>query len=208
MCLVDLHTHNIDCGRNAILNCDAGNIIGDFCSVGIHPWHITENWHDVFDEISVTATNNQVVAIGECGFDFVKSPASRELQYSVFKAHVNLSETTRKPLIIHSVKGFEELIRASKESLHKESWIIHGFRGKPEQAQQLLSAGFYLSFGMYFNEESVRITPLERLFIESDESKEPVADIYAKVAFVRHVGIEQLSEQIYRNAAQCKIFFQ
>lgn len=207
MCLIDLHTHNIHCGHRAILNCGAEELAGHACSVGIHPWYITDDWHNIFDGLSSVATNKNVVAIGECGFDFVKSPASLEVQRHVFEAHVRLSEAIDKPLIVHSVKGMEELIKASKNSRHKEAWIIHGFRGKPEQAKQLLVAGFYISFGANFNEESIAITPLERLFIESDESKEPIENTYGKVAIVKGVEVKQLSEQICRNATRCKIFF-
>ena len=49
-------------------------------------------------------------------------------------------------------------------------WIIHGFRGKPQLAQQLLNNGFYISLGEHFNPQTVTIIPTNRLLFETDES--------------------------------------
>ena len=47
-------------------------------------------------------------------------------------------------------------------------WIVHGFRGGPALARQLLDAGFDLSFGLRYNKESFDITPTERRYRETD----------------------------------------
>ena len=101
MLFVDIHTHN-DAG-NPVAVVDNGAV--GFCSVGIHPWHITEDWEQRFLEIRALARQPHVVAVGECGFDYLKSPASKEVQYELLKAHALLAEEIGKPLIIHLVKG-------------------------------------------------------------------------------------------------------
>jgi TatD DNase family protein len=67
----------------------------------------------------------------------------------------------------------------------KQAWIIHGFRGKPELAKQLLKMGFNLSFGEKFNPLSVDVTPLNQLCIETDTSFMKIEDIYQTIAGIK-----------------------
>lgn len=205
MKFIDIHTHN-DTSSCAILN--------SYCtytpnapaiSLGIHPWHISTYSDEEFKNIAKCAHNDNVVAIGECGFDFVNSSAPKALQQQIFEAHAALAEETKKPLIIHLVKGQEQITAAAKKTSHSQAWIIHGFRGNPIQAKQMLSQEFYLSYGEKFNEESVLLTPLDRLFIETDESKEPIENIYARIAKIKGTTIEALCRQINENALRCNI---
>lgn len=207
MKFIDIHTHNRNRKDFAILNCDIKDIDSLPCSIGIHPWDIDSLWQEKFNKISECAKKGNIAAIGECGFDFLKSSASRDLQADVFKAHIELSELTEKPLVIHLVKGIEYLMNISRSIPHKQAWIIHGFRGKPEQAQQLLSHGLYLSFGNLFNEKSIETTPIERILIETDESEEEIEKTYKLIAEIKGIAIEQLCLQISENAKRCKIFF-
>ena len=113
----------------------------------------------------------------------------------------------RKPLIIHCVKAFDSIIALHKEYRPQQAWIIHGFRGKPQLAEQLTRAGLSLSLGEHFNEESARIILAEKLFIESDESKVPIEEIYARIAKARGCSVEELVWQISANATHCGISF-
>jgi TatD DNase family protein len=88
---------------------------------------------------------------------------------------------------------YNELFDLKKRCNPSVRWIIHGFRGKPQLAEQALKAGFDLSFGEKLNEQSVRITPLENLFVETDESLLPIEQIYEKIASIRHCNIEDLN---------------
>ena len=199
MILFDLHTHNNDAdGMFSILN-SYGYIAGRNISIGIHPWSIDGNWKNVFAEIEKQATNRNVRAIGECGIDKLKSPASIEEQIEIFKAHALLAEEIQKPLIIHCVKGFDEIIAIYREVLPKQAWIVHGFRGKPQQAEQLIKEGFYISFGEKFNIDSLKAVPMEKLFIESDESKTSINDIYTLIAEARGCSVEKLALAVMQN---------
>jgi TatD DNase family protein len=173
--------------------------------MGIHPWNISSDWEKQFAIIRANACKENVCAIGECGTDKLKSPANEELQQEVFRAHATLAEEAGKPLIIHCVKGFDTIIALHKEISPKQAWIIHGFRGKPQQAEQLIKNGFYISFGDKFNIDSVKATPLERLFIESDESKKNIDKIYDEIAKVKGCSIAELCAAIMHNAVKCNI---
>ena len=204
MTFIDIHTHNCS-ARNSIYNSGEKYIAGRSISMGIHPWHINDDWTSRFTYIASFAKESNVVAIGECGLDMLKSPAPIELQEEIFKAHIELCEELQKPLIIHCVKAYDKLIALHKEISPKQAWIIHGFRGKPQQAEQLTRAGLYISLGEKFNPDSARIIPADRLFIESDESCAAIADIYAAVACAKGADIEALAVQTEQNAAKCGI---
>ena len=83
----------------------------------------------------------------------------------------------------------------------KQMWIIHGFRGKPQLAGQALNAGCALSFGEHFNSESVRLTPTDRLFIETDESTMLVSEIYQSISKIKDCTVEALNagENLLKN---------
>lgn len=199
MTLIDLHTHNNAPAANTIFNSNC-YIDGRSISIGIHPWHINNDWQNIFADIATHAKADNVVAIGECGFDMLKSPAPIELQEEIFKTHVELSEELQKPLIIHCVKAHDRLIALHKELKPQQVWILHGFRGKPQQALQLVRAGLYISLGEKFNPESANAIPMEKLFIETDKSPLPLTEIYAAVAAAKGTTKEQLAQQIAINA--------
>ena len=206
MTLIDIHTHNSTAGENAIYNCGTDYIAGRRVSTGIHPWHIDSQWRCGFAKVVELAKKENIVAIGECGFDTLKGTAPIELQEEVFRAHAMLAEELCKPLIIHCVKAYDKLIALYKELSPKQAWILHGFRGKPQLAAQLTKKGLYISLGEKFNAESVAAIPAERLFIESDESECPIAAIYTAIAVTKGMSVEKLAQQITANSRIFKQF--
>lgn len=180
--IYDAHTHSL--AQNAIVNREASDEFpcGLTFSVGVHPWHA-----DRFDLSALTeaTTRSNVVAIGECGLDRLKGPAP-DIQIPVFEAQAALSEELGKPLIVHCVKAFDELLATHRRLKPIQPWIIHSFRGKPQQARQLLDQGFYLSLGPSFNPATARHVPAERLLIETDDHPGIyIEDVAAKVAEAR-----------------------
>lgn len=179
---IDIHTH--DKSRiNAVINIyPHENLIeGAFHSVGIHPWQTTDIDLSTIEKLNTLASHPQVVAIGETGIDTLKG-ASIDKQIDIFKLHISLSEQVKKPLIIHCVKAFNEIITIKKQLKPSMPWIIHGFRGKPQLTQQLLNNGFYISLGEHFNSQSATIIPSDRLFFETDESS---LDIYTIIKNIK-----------------------
>ena len=205
MRLFDIHTHNVDSDPQSSIYSSKVYIDERRISIGIHPWNIDTCWKELFSTIKEEASKVNVCAIGECGIDKLKSPATAELQQEVFKAHAQLAEELKKPLIIHCVKGFDEIIALHKDITPGQAWIIHGFRGKPQQAEQLVKNGFYISFGEMFNAESLKTTPKERLFIESDESQTGINEIYRRIAEALDCTIEELATTVMQNAEKISV---
>ena len=135
------------------------------------------------------------MAVGECGIDkLCNTPI--DIQVELLKAQISISEEFRKPLIIHCVRSYNEILELKKSILPSQPWIIHGFRGKPEVASMLIKAGMVLSIGEKFNTEAVKNIPIEKMLIESDESPLPIETIYEKIANERNISVEDLQKAI------------
>lgn len=198
--IIDSHTHHDRPG--AVVNIDPTmlgkanpELLADRrYSVGIHPWNAPLATEHTFTRLSNLALRPEVVAIGECGLDTVHESYRRDsrgdivqsvpdlgLQESVLMQHILLSERLCKPLVLHVVKRFPEIMRLRNKLRPAMPWVIHGFRGKPGLAAQLVKAGFYLSYGEHFNEQSVLATPPERILVETDESPLTLGEIVSKL---------------------------
>ncbi len=166
-------------------------------SCGIHPWY-SEGSENQLAYLKEIISNPRIVAIGETGLDKLKGP-SYDIQIPVFKEHIALSEKLGKPLIIHCVKAWEELIQVRKEISPKQPWIIHGYRGKPELTQRLINEGFLFSVGDDINVESMEIIPIESLFCETDEDVMDIREVYLQAAQAMNMDLEEFAEKIAEN---------
>ena len=176
-----------------------------YASVGIHPWTLTKENADIqWKALHESIKDKRIVAIGECGLDKLKGP-SMELQTAVFKQEAALAEDSSLPLTIHCVKAFNELTQLKKEISPCQPWIIHGFRGKLPLALDCIRHGFYLSIGSHFQENTLKAIPLERLFIETDESEESIGSIYQRIAETKGISQQELIEAINKNLRE--VFF-
>jgi len=155
-----------------------------FFSAGIHPWDAGKYDLAAFAPLF---DSPRCLAIGECGLDRT-SEAALPLQMKVFEAQLAESVRRGKPLMIHCVRCFPELLRL-KSSLSEDApdWVIHGFRGTKRKAFDLLDAGCVLSFGAGLlrdagNMEYFAEIPPDRILIETDESPELFDRILAEAA--------------------------
>lgn len=200
--MLDLHTHHPPLlPGTAVINCYPDTFAprpGEYYSVGIHPWHVSSDMQDQLSRLAGQLRHPQVVAIGEAGLDKHAS-APLALQQTLFTLQARLAEETGKPLIIHLVKALDELLALRRTLRPTVPWIIHGFRGKPQQAETLLHHGFSLSFGEHLNESSLRLVPSDRLFLETDESLLPIEEILCRAALLRGVSEEELRDTIQSN---------
>jgi TatD DNase family protein len=195
--LTDSHSHKVNGGQantlyNVRINDEPLSLPHGprlFFSVGIHPWDADRFHPGWLDTLNMLLNYQQVVAIGECGMD-KNTDIPLNVQQEVLERQLIVSEICRKPLILHCVGCFNELIALREKHSPTQHWIIHGFRGKPELATQLLRAGFHLSFGEKFNAESVLATPLERLLVETDDSELDIEDVVLRINALKQVSLE------------------
>ncbi len=207
MNIIDCHTHN-HCSDNAIINIDDydidlnGNL---FYSAGLHPWMIEkcDDATTVFTKISHLASLPNVVAIGECGIDKLISTPLQQ-QNDLFEKHIALSESLKKPLIIHCVRAWQELLGIHKHFKPSQRWILHGFRGKPTIAQKLAQEGLFLSFGSKFNIESLQAVPHNQILIETDDcAQTSIHDVAQSVALALNMSAQSLLQLTTHNLSNC-----
>lgn len=166
-------------------------------SCGIHPWY-SEDSDTQMAYLTEIAPNPRIVAIGETGLDRLKGP-SFDVQVLVFKKHIEIAEKLQKPLIIHCVKAWEELIQVYRETKPSQPCIIHGYRGKPELTKRLVSEGFLFSVGDHINVDSMPLIPLDRLFCEMDEGEMPIRDVYLQASRTLNMDVEEFEDIIAEN---------
>ena len=209
---IDIHNHNSSPEEGVFMldNLMAHEDIrpekrdGMICSLGIHPWFLTEsNQFKLLEFVEQNASDESVAAIGEAGFDKLKG-ASADLQKHIFEEQALMSEKLQKPLIIHCVRAWDELLSSHKKIKPEMPWLIHGFRGKKELAMQLISRNMYISFWFDFvirPEASVLVQslPIERIFFETDGSGADIREIYWKVADDLAISTDSLKDQIKAN---------
>lgn len=156
-----------------------------YLSVGVHPWYITaENYAMQIDWVKKQLHRHRVIAIGECGLDRVCA-TPWELQMRALEEMIALSEDRELPLILHIVKAHEDILQLRKKHSPRQAWIIHGFRNASAWVHRYVATGFYLSFGEKFQIDALRQTPIDRLLIETDDSKCDIAEIYTRIAHLR-----------------------
>ena len=180
---VDIHTHH---PRLGVLSPTMA---------GIHPWDAAKG-----DELP-DLTECDIV--GETGLDFA-CEVDKEAQRQLFGWHLCEAERLRKPIVLHVVKSFEEVM-AMLAKHEIVSVVFHGFIGSPEQAKRAIDRGYYLSFGerSLRSPKSRRVAeqmPLERLFCETDDNPNiAIEQIYKSIATLRGIDVKELAEQLKEN---------
>jgi len=176
---------------------------------GIHPWYLDESNHNrLLASVIKTAADPLVIAVGETGFDKIKGP-SMDLQRKTFEEQIIIAEELKKPVVIHCVRAWDELLRAHKRFHPKLPWLVHGFRGNKDLAMQLISKGMYISFWFEYilkpeSSELVGSLPKERIFLETDGAEVDIRDIYNKVSNDLGLELNGLKKLILNNY---KVFF-
>lgn len=201
--MINFHTHIPQ--PDAIVNIDLSqgvlpDTIGVFgYSVGIHPWSTATATEADFERVVRLAALPEVVMIGECGLDALRG-APMYRQEPIFEQHVELSEELEKPLLIHCVKAYNQLINIHKRKNPSQRWIVHGFRGNDTIAAQLMNRGIALSFGPHFNVAALRATRLDHLLVETDDDADtPIEAVYECVADALGVDADFVARVVANN---------
>ncbi len=201
---LNIHTHTSSFVKGAIRSLDVSEagpwLSGQWYSVGLHPWKIQERSDEQLEKLKLAAALPQVKLIGECGLDkTISVPLS--LQVSLFEAQIRMAELLSKPVIIHCVRAFEELIALKKRLNPSVPLIIHGFRKKPVLARQLTAQGFYLSFGATLMHSPSLADTFKNhtgpFFLETDDDPILISTLYERAAELKKISVEQLKDIIF-----------
>ena len=205
---INLHTHHFT-GRHDVFELvnqypKEFDIAIPHYSIGIHPWHIVED--SMSKDLAILESKlefENCLAVGECGLDKrIAIPFS--LQTQIFEKQLLLAEHYKKPLILHCVAAFQEVIEMKNALKITVPMIVHGFSKNQSTAKQLLDNGFYVSFGKYLLRnpelESVfKSVPNDRFFLETDTIEESIRDVYHLAAQYRNCTVEDLQYHLQQN---------
>ncbi len=201
---IDIHTHKLyDDGTIFIFSRslwrDKEPPLEVLFSAGVHPWDASEA--DLEDVLQYLATV-PAVAIGEIGLDYA-ADVPHDVQNRVFEEQLKVAERRNLPVIIHCVKAFNDVVNKLK-LYNLPAVIFHGYIGSKEQTADLISRGYYISFGTRSLKspktiESLREATQSAIFAETDDEPEHVRNIYKQIASVRGISLGELSAVISNN---------
>jgi TatD DNase family protein len=190
-----------------------------YATVGVHPHDAAKATPETFKRLRALLSHPKVRAIGEIGLDYHYDFSPREIQREVFAAQLRLAADAGKPIVIHTREAWEDTLRMIREHPLPRGGIMHCFTGGPEEARQALDLGFHLSFGGVLTfpkadnvREAARVTPVDRLLVETDapylapaphrgKRNEPafLVETVRRLAAVRGVDVEEMAVATTRN---------
>ena len=173
-------------------------------SVGIHPAYIkTSSIEEELAIIREKLSNKNCLAIGEIGLDKL-CETDFELQIDVFERQLQLASEYRFPVIIHSVRAYQEILHIRKKLKLTIPFIFHGFNKNEQILNQIIAQNCYASFGknlLYNKNLQIIFAKLSanQFFLENDASEISIKEIYQFAAEIRNITIEELQLQQARN---------
>ncbi|MFN3593749.1 MAG: TatD family hydrolase [Thiobacillaceae bacterium] len=147
-----------------------------YASVGMHPDHEDAQEPSV-EELVRLADHPRIVAIGETGLDYYRSPREAVAwQRERFRTHIRAARAAGKPLIIHTRNAAEDTLAImAEEGADAVGGVMHCFTESLTVAERAMAMGFYISFSgivTFKNAASLRevaaAVPLDRLLVETD----------------------------------------
>lgn len=167
-------------------------------SNGLHPWYYhTLSLSHCEEKLRELVVLPNVAAIGETGLD-INAKLSLKDQLPYFELHLKIGIEFKRPIIIHCVRAYYDLISICKN--YPVSKVIHGFSGNTQIAEKLVQEGFILSFGagLFKNKigEIFHQLPTGTFLLETDIAAHiHIGDIYDKAAELRKVSREIIEKE-------------
>jgi TatD DNase family protein len=191
-----------------------------FATAGVHPNDAEKIGAGTFIDLERALRHPKIKGLGEIGLDYHWG-VPKEKQIPLFITQLEIAARLRLPVVIHTRDAFADTMHVLRTHWATTGLpcIMHCFTGNAEQARECLDLGFYLAFGgvATFSKageirEAARITPRERLLLETDapylapaphrgKRNEPayVAITAQAIAELRGVSTEELAAQTTGN---------
>lgn len=208
---LDFHTHSIrrkdDINVVEIVSLHLGQEKDhQLFTVGKHPWWTNSTLtSDEQQQLIKLLSSEKCLAMGEMGLDKLKGEPMN-IQVEILKDLLNVAVEVKKPVIIHCVRAFDNLIKLKRQYSQIQKWCVHGFSRHAELAKQLIHEGFYISLmpvkqitQKYI--DLVESLPAEKFFLETDSMPNTqIETIYLQVAEIRGISVSELQKQLANNA--------
>ncbi|WP_295731777.1 TatD family hydrolase [uncultured Limosilactobacillus sp.] len=214
-------------GSNQLLNERAVQLAHRYPQLrAIVGWH-PEDAKDYDQQARVTLQEQLkaplVVGIGEIGLDYHWDTSPKTVQQRVFEEQLDLARQYQLPVSIHCREALADTYQILKDNhVGDFGGVMHSFAGDARWARKFLDLGMNLSFSgvVSFHKatevhEAARVTPLDRLMVETDapyltpmpyrgKQNEPAFTYYTVLALSQLLdqSPETIAQASYRNADQ------
>ncbi len=148
-----------------------------FATAGVHPHHAAEFDTHSAGALRAILTNEQVVAVGECGLDFFRDFAPRTAQRHAFEAQLEIAAEVQLPVFLHQRDAHEAFLEQLQPIRGRlRGGVAHCFTGTADMARAYLDMDLYIGITGWLCDErrsadlrdAVRHVPLDRVLIETD----------------------------------------
>lgn len=148
-----------------------------YATCGVHPHDAKTCDENTINNLRQLASNDCVVAIGECGLDYNRNFSPQNVQRKWFEEQVILAEELDMPLFLHDRESYDDFSKILKK--HKKiasRSVVHCFTGTKYEAEDYLDLGCYIGVTGWIcddrrNDEllkAIKVIPPEKLMIETD----------------------------------------
>jgi TatD DNase family protein len=192
-----------------------------YATIGVHPHDAAKAAAETWTGLAALSAHPKVVAVGEIGLDYHYNFSPPETQREVFVRQLELAREAALPIVIHTREAWEDTVRLIGERYAgaERGGIFHCFSGGPREAEEALALGFHISYSGIITfpngeavREALRLTPLDRILIESDspylapvpyrgKRNEPayVVETAKKAAEVKGLSVDEIAATTTEN---------
>lgn len=157
---------------------------GLYAAFGVHPWQVGKikgEWVSILADLlaKYTCKDGKTRAmLGEVGLDFAvreMCPELQQAQESVLTAQLNLANSLKLPVALHSVRANDRVLKIVKNYPKVPCWLLHGWTASKSEIDQAVELGAFFSFSSRSTSAdasraraTVAQVPRDRILLESD----------------------------------------
>lgn len=180
--------------------------------MGLHPCSVTADYQRDLEIIFDHLKNRAYAAVGEIGIDLYWDQTFVKEQEKAFRLQIEKSIEYKLPIVIHSRDSLDMTIDIVSEYVQPDwTGIFHCFTGTSEQAQKIVSLGFFLGIGGVLTYKNAGLdlvlesVDLNHMVLETDspylapvpyrgKRNQPayIKDVAVKLASIKGTTIEQI----------------
>lgn len=191
-----------------------------YSAIGIHPHDVKTDDYKYIYEIYKENKNDKVLAIGEIGLDYAFVKDNKKEQIELFINQIELANTLKLPIIIHSRDAYLDTYNVIKENKAQYGTLFHCFHPNDDLVRLVLENGYMVAFGgnITYNRgkkfaEYVNTIPLEQIVLETDSPYLPpepyrstvntslnLPIICNKLAEYKKLDVEYVANTVFENS--------
>ena len=191
-----------------------------FAMMGLHPCSVERGFEKALYEVEDWLNKRKFAAVGEIGTDLYWDKSLFDYQKEAFVIQCELALKHDLPVVIHCRESIDETIEILEDDRFDGlQGVFHCFTGNLQQAERIISRGFYLGLGGVLTfknsglDQVIKDVDVKHLLLETDSpylaptpnrgkrnSPEYIPLIGQKLADVKEVSLAQIAEVTTSNS--------